>query len=98
MIKLTHQETELTEARFDGSRPHASSVSKGKPKPKTDSKGRDRKRTYSIGDSNGVNLLCSPLGVQQLTLLEELMEDKHLKEKLEKRRPGFLERWWLKWE
>jgi len=41
-------------------RPHASSISKGKRKPKTDSKGRGRKRTYSIRDSDRVDLLCSP--------------------------------------
>jgi len=44
--------------------PHASSVSRGKRKPKTDSKGRGRKRTYSIGDSDRVDLPCSPPRVQ----------------------------------
>jgi len=33
-------------------RPHPSLVSRGKQKPKTDSKGRGRKRTYSIRDSD----------------------------------------------
>jgi len=46
-------------------RPHASSVSRGKRKPKTDSKGRGRKRTYSIGDFDWVDLLCSPPRVQR---------------------------------
>jgi len=46
-------------------RPHASSVSKRKRKPKTDSKGRGIKRTYSIGDSDRVDLLCSPPRVQR---------------------------------
>jgi len=57
-------------------RPHASSVSKEKRKPKTDSKGRGRKRTYSIGDSNRVDLLYSPPRVQRWASLEKLMEDK----------------------
>jgi len=38
-------------------RPHPSSISRGKRKPKTDSKGREKKRTYSIGDSDKVDLL-----------------------------------------
>ena len=41
-------------------RPHANSVNRGKRKPKTDSKRRGRKRTYSIGDSDRIDLLCSP--------------------------------------
>jgi len=57
-------------------RPHASSVSIGKRKPKIDSKGRDRKRTYSIGDSDRVDLLCSPPRVQWWAPLEKLMEDR----------------------
>jgi len=57
-------------------RPHASSVSRGKRKPKTDSKGRGRKRTYSIGDSDRVDLLCSLSRVQRWAPLEKLMEDR----------------------
>jgi len=57
-------------------RPHTSSVSIGKRKPKTGSKGRGRKWTYSIGDFDRVDLLCSPLRVQRWALLEKLMEDR----------------------
>jgi len=58
-------------------KPHASSVSsRGKRKHKTDSKGRGRKQTYSIGDSDWIYLLCSPPRVQWWALLEKLMEDR----------------------
>jgi len=55
-------------------RPRASSVSRGKRKPKTDSKERGKKRTYSIGDSDRIDLLCSPPRVQWWASLEKLME------------------------
>jgi len=57
-------------------KPHASSVSRGKQKPKNGSKGRVRKQTYSIGDSDRVDSFCSPPRVQRCALLEKLMEDK----------------------
>jgi len=57
-------------------RSHASLVTREKQKPKTDSKERDRKRTYSIGDSDRVDLLCSPSRVQHWAWLEKLMEDR----------------------
>jgi len=57
-------------------RPHASSISTGERKPKTDSKGRGRKQTYSIGDSDRVDLFCSPPRVQWWAQLEKLMEDR----------------------
>jgi len=58
-------------------RPHASSISRGQRKPKTGSNGRDRKRNYSIGDSDRVDLLCSLPRVQQRwPLLKKLMEDR----------------------
>ena len=57
-------------------RPHASSVSKRKRKPKTDSKERGRKQTYSIGDSNWVDLLCYLSRVQRWTPLKKLVEDR----------------------
>jgi len=57
-------------------RPHASSVSRGKRKPKIDSKERGRKQTYSIGDSDRVDLLCSPPRVQRWSPLEKLMGDR----------------------
>jgi len=47
-------------------RPHASSVSRVKQKPKTGSKGRGRKRTYSIGESDRVDFLYSSPWVQQV--------------------------------
>jgi len=58
-------------------RPHASSVSRRKRKsPKTDTKGRGKKRTYSIGDSDRVDFLCSLPRVQWWAPLEKLMEDR----------------------
>jgi len=54
-------------------------------KPKTSSKGRDKKQTYSIEDFDRVDLFCSPLRVQQWAPLEKLMEDKSLRKKPEKK-------------
>ena len=79
-------------------RPHANSVNRGKRKPKTDSKRRGRKRTYSIGDPDRIDLFCSPSRVQWWAPLEKLMEDsREVLERSQRRgRSEVLERWWLK--
>jgi len=81
-------------------RPHASSVSRGKRKPKTDSKRRGRKQTYSIGDSDRVDLLCYPPRVQWWAPLEKLAEDRRevLERSQRRGRSEVLERWRPKWE
>jgi len=81
-------------------RPHANLVSRGKQNPKTDSKGRGRIWTYSIGDSDQVDLLYSLPWVQWWAPLEKFMEDRRkvLERSQTKGRSKILERWWLKWE
>jgi len=101
MIRLTDYEAELIKSRrLMAQRPHASSLNRGKWKPKTDSKRRARKRTYSIGDSDRIDFLYSPPRVQWWAPLEKLMEDRReVLERSQKRgRSEVLERWWLKWE